>query len=153
MSHPDQSSRTSYLKAWRVANRERIAAYARGWNARNPQKRRQTEASWKARNPEKVRQYNRTAGRRWEEANKGQRTAITKKRQLAKRNRTPAWADLDAIKAFYVEAARLTAETGIPHEVDHVIPLQGENVSGLHVHTNLQILTRAKNRAKRNRIL
>lgn len=73
------------------------------------------------------------------------------KRRAAKINRTPPWADLEAMRAIYAEARRLTRETGIPHHVDHDIPLQGKLVSGLHVHNNLQILTGSENSRKRNR--
>lgn len=73
------------------------------------------------------------------------------KRRAAKLRRTPAWADLQAIRAIYAEARRLTTVTGIPHHVDHEIPLQGELVSGLHVHNNLQILTGSENSRKKNR--
>jgi excisionase family DNA binding protein len=73
------------------------------------------------------------------------------KRRTAKLQRTPPWADMAAIRAVYAEAARLTKATGVPHHVDHEIPLQGEFVSGLHVHDNLQILTGTENSKKRNR--
>ena len=63
----------------------------------------------------------------------------------------PPWADLDAIKVFYKESHRLTKETGIKHNVDHIIPLNGELVSGLHVHTNLQVITAAENIRKHNK--
>jgi hypothetical protein len=84
-----------------------------------------------------------------------QRAALVRfnagKRRAARLRRTPAWADLGAIKAVYVEARRRTVETGISHHVDHEIPLQGELVSGLHVHNNLQILTGSENSRKKNR--
>lgn len=75
------------------------------------------------------------------------RAAFDRHRRL----RMPPWADGAAIRAIYAEARRLTAATGVPHEVDHVIPLLGARVSGLHVETNLQILTRDANKRKLNR--
>lgn len=64
--------------------------------------------------------------------------------------RMPAWADKKAIRAFFEEAQRLTWASGIPHHVDHQVPMQGELVSGLHVPNNLQILTGSENSKKRN---
>lgn len=75
----------------------------------------------------------------------------TAKRKTAKLLRTPAWADQNAIMAIYEKAAWLTASTGEPHHVDHIVPLQGETVSGLHVANNLQILTASENIKKSNK--
>jgi hypothetical protein len=70
-------------------------------------------------------------------------------RERARRNarrgylkrQTPPWADLEAIRAIYA---------GCPpgHEVDHMIPLQGKMVSGLHVEGNLRYLTSLANKQK-----
>jgi hypothetical protein len=73
------------------------------------------------------------------------------KRRCAKLQRTPPWADMKAIREFYVLARALSVETGIEHHVDHDIPLQGTQVSGLHVPANLQILTGVENSRKRNK--
>lgn len=64
---------------------------------------------------------------------------------------TPNWADKKAIKAIYEEARRRTLASGIPHEVDHVLPIQGRKVCGLHVEYNLQILTASENISKHAR--
>lgn len=73
------------------------------------------------------------------------------KRRAALSVATPSWADLVAIEAFYVESRRLTAETGVLHEVDHIVPIQGRRVCGLHVEWNLQILTKTDNVKKHSR--
>lgn len=56
------------------------------------------------------------------------------------------------VASIYAEAKRKTHETGIPHEVDHIVPILGKFVSGLHVSWNLQVITAAENRAKGNRL-
>lgn len=63
----------------------------------------------------------------------------------SRRLATPAWADLGEIQKIYERA------TALGHEVDHIGPLRARNVSGLHVHWNLQILPKIANRMKSNR--
>lgn len=74
----------------------------------------------------------------------------TKKRMAALAAQTPAWADLAKIEEVYA-AARALREAGHDAEVDHIVALQGVDASGLHVHWNLQIVTRRQNLQKRNR--
>lgn len=75
--------------------------------------------------------------------------AIAEKR--VRRTRRVPWANAAAIAAIYQQAKTLSEQTGIPHHVDHIIPLIGEFVSGLHVESNLQILPATDNIRKRNR--
>ena len=80
--------------------------------------------------------------------------ARTRKRQLAKLNRIPKWlteSDWLNIKCKYSVAAMLSQESGKKYHVDHIIPLQGKLVSGLHVPTNLQVIPAILNMAKNNR--
>ena len=72
------------------------------------------------------------------------RRAMGAKRRSAKLQRTPAWADLEAIKQFYLNCPE-------GYHVDHDVPLQGENISGLHVLNNLVYLTAEDNLKKGNK--
>lgn len=74
----------------------------------------------------------------------------TGKRKAAKLLRTPKWADHDAIARIYRECYRLTHRTKIVHHVDHILPLQGRKVSGLHVAENLRVVTATENVRKSN---
>lgn len=72
------------------------------------------------------------------------------KRRAAKLNAYVPWADQEKIRAIYQEAQEKTKSTGIQHHVDHIIPLQGKNICGLHVETNLQVITEKENLRKSN---
>ena len=75
------------------------------------------------------------------------------RRKEVRRRATPKWADLAAIKQLYLERARISKESGVEYHVDHIVPLQGKIVCGLHVHYNLQILMAAENLRKHNRLV
>lgn len=65
---------------------------------------------------------------------------------------TPSWADRAKIKNIYQECIALSKLSGIKYEVDHIVPLKGKNVSGLHVHWNLAIIKAVENRSKSNKV-
>jgi hypothetical protein len=69
-------------------------------------------------------------------------------RRAALRNACPAWADKKAIAAKYREAVSMERETGIAHHVDHIIPLAGARVCGLHVAENLAVIPAGDNLRK-----
>jgi hypothetical protein len=60
------------------------------------------------------------------------------------------WANPDAILEIYRHAELMTRTTGRLHVVDHIIPLQGRTVSGLHIETNLRVIKHNENARKRN---
>lgn len=79
----------------------------------------------------------------WARNNPEKANANSAKRRAAKLNRTPAWSETVEIEKFYANCHKGT-------HVDHIIPLQGKLVSGLHCLANLQYLTAEENKIKKN---
>lgn len=88
----------------------------------------------------------------WARDNRDKCNAIKAKRRAAELRAMPPWYpdEHEEICKLYRRARQLSNETGIPHHVDHIVPLQGKNVSGLHCLANLQILTAQENFRKSN---
>lgn len=87
----------------------------------------------------------------WRKLNSGRWTATVAKRNAAKKQRTPIWANQDSILSFYKTAQSLSMLLGEWYEVDHIIPLQSPAVSGLHCEYNLQVISKKQNQSKGNR--
>ncbi len=143
-------SRTEYLQEWYQENLEE-----------NRTKRRESSRLWRARTKEKRREFDRfqakerykknrekilNRNKQWSKANIEKVYAKNAKHRAAKMQRIPIWADLNIIKDIYKNCPE-----GM--HVDHIIPLQGDTVSGLHVETNLQYLSAKENLSKGNRLV
>ena len=70
------------------------------------------------------------------------------KKRVIKQQATPKWSNKEIIDRVYKKSIELTKETGICYVVDHIFPLRGKLVSGLHIETNLQIITYKQNSKK-----
>ena len=81
---------------------------------------------------------------KWRKANLGIAAAAQVRYRTSKLQRIVPWTEHDAIKALYIEASTKSLA------VDHIVPLRGKNVSGLHVLANLQLLTHSENSRKSN---
>jgi hypothetical protein len=74
---------------------------------------------------------------------KGYRRYHSRLREIAESRQTPKWANREKIRSFYINRPE-------DCHVDHIIPLRGKLVSGLHVETNLQYLPIKENMKKHN---
>jgi hypothetical protein len=96
------------------------------------------------------------ASNKWKQNNIGKVRANTVKRRLAKMQRTPAWLkeeDYWMIDQAYELAALRTKMFNFSWHVDHILPLQGKEISGLHVIGNLQVIPWIENIKKANKLL
>lgn len=145
-----------------VKNRERANELRRQYYAANPEKFISKAKAYYAKHAERIKkrendryhanpQAAMAATLRWKKKNAPRWSETQMRRQIAVKQRHPQWADRNKILHVYEECARRTRETGVKHHVDHIIPLQGKSVSGLHVPSNLQILTASENVRKSNR--
>jgi len=127
----------AYMDAYHLENREALNEYRRQLRLRNLEREREKDKRYLKNNRAKV--YAKNARRR-----------------AAETQATPAW--LTAIQKaqiyeFYEIALARTLQTGISCDVDHIVPLRGKHVRGLHVPWNLQILTEEENARKYNKLL
>ena len=82
--------------------------------------------------------------------------SLTNARRRRFRDATPKWLTAEQkmeIRLKYRLAIELSRRLGIPHAVDHIIPLQGEEVCGLHVPWNMEVITQEKNLKKSNKLI
>ncbi|AJG19057.1 Phage protein [Cupriavidus basilensis] len=77
-------------------------------------------------------------------------TSPTERRRIIMRLATPRWANREAVTAVYLERERMIVETGILHQVDHIVPLVHPLVCGLHCEYNLRVTTAFENQSKSN---
>lgn len=128
------------------AKLDKVREKSKGYYAKNSEsikvKRRESYAA----DPDKEREASKYRSREWRSANPGHRNALKRKYVADKGLRTPAWADLSAIVGFYKNCPK-------GFHVDHIYPLRGRFVSGLHVLENLQYLPAVENMRKNNRYL
>lgn len=128
------------------------------------EKARERAKQWAEANPDKAAEHRKkrsasplqkAARKRWADKNKAKTMELTRLRQARKQQATPRWlspCDRWAIEQAYELAKLREAATGMKWHVDHIIPLRGKNVCGLHVPDNLQVIPAVINSQKSNKV-
>lgn len=133
-----KSCKQAYLRKWALANQDKQEQYRKISYIRGFVK--------KAAYYKKYIEENREKYLTWKAANESLRRA-------RKNNATPKWLTsihLQEIREFFTIAKDLQWLSNETLEVDHIVPLKGKEVCGLHVPWNMQILTESENRRKYN---
>ena len=136
-------------KKWHHENKKRANENSKRWRQENPERSKELIKLWGQKNKERVKELNRA----WKKANKHKVNANTRMRQAAKLNATPPWLNEDhkfMLEEIYELRDLRTQATGVVHHVDHIVPLRGAEVCGLHVPWNLQVIPASDNIRKGN---
>ena len=137
---------------WRTENKEHYEKKKREYLDKKDVQvaARKRAKKWREENPDLKRELD----RKFHEENKSYRAINSSRHRARKRNAIPKWLtkeDFEKIRFIYDECDRISRETGIPQNVDHIVPLAGKYVNGLHVPNNLRIITAQENN-RRTRI-
>lgn len=148
--YAQKNKETAYqrVKEWRAKNPEKVADQQKRYAQKYPEKLVAKSQRWQNNNPEKFAETSRNTRKK----NAARVLANKAKYRAIKLNATPKWlneGDWLEIKSFYVYRNALK-QIGLNYHVDHIVPLQGKNVSGLHVPENLQVILAKQNRLKSN---
>lgn len=165
-----KSCSAAKTRAWRNTNPEAARASERLYKSKNKESVSVAHNLWKANNKEKVLAYSRKASATWKSKNEEHvinysrkhyrefpekafaRAALRRARML---NAVPEWLtkkQRSAIYHLYLKARALKKKTGVQYHVDHIVPLAGKIVSGLHVPWNMQVITAHENLTKSNKL-
>lgn len=125
-------------KKYYLKNLDKMLSYSKNYNLNNKEKRIKFGKLWRLKNKDyqKIQRLK----------NPSLAIFYCAKRNAAKLNATPKFANLDKIKEIYKNCPK-------GYTVDHIVPLQGKEVCGLHVEWNLQYLTPSENSSKSNKLI
>jgi hypothetical protein len=135
-------------KKWRANNSVRMDAYDKLWKQQNKDKAIMWSHRWRDNNKERSLE----SAREWKRNHPEEMALWSIKRRDAVRAATPSWADFRHIGLVYIVRDEMEMLYNEKFHVDHIIPLNGKNVSGLHVPWNLQIIPKLDNLRKYNNV-
>jgi len=118
------------------------------------EQKREYKKQWYQKNKDRLIKKQKILGAAYKKQYPEKHCAIQAKRRANKLLATPKWLTNDQFKSMLLEyelAKWCTEVTGIQYDVDHIIPLKGKTVCGLHVPWNLRVVTASENRSKGNK--
>jgi hypothetical protein len=142
-------------KNYYVENKESILLKAKEYRENNADKISEYQKEYATSNRQKLKKYLSIYIKKHRETNRDLYAAKDAKRRAAKLQALPPWLtpeQLEQIKELYTIAQMFKLYTGEEYHVDHIVPLQGENVCGLHVPWNLQVIPAKENLSKSNKL-
>ena len=145
----EKDSVKSASRDYYARNREAVSARKKAYDAANAAAKAESFRRWRQANADHLAREK----SRWAQENPEKVRAASARRRTAQLRATPPWSDRAAIEAIYQAAVDLERATGIRHHVDHIVPLRGRTVCGLHVPANLRVIPAAENQAKGNRLV
>jgi flagellum-specific peptidoglycan hydrolase FlgJ len=138
-------------------NREKVIAASMAWNRANKDKMNEAAKRHydKKKDDPEFKKINSLKVREWARNNPHKVLEQSARKRATKLQRMPNWLtdnQKKQIKEIYEVAQKRSTQTGIKHHVDHIIPLRGKVVSGLHVPWNLTVITADENMRKSNKL-
>lgn len=132
-------------------------ANTKAWAKKNPERalRNSLATYYKKRSDPEFKRYRAEVSKKWREKNRDKHCAREARRRSKKLNATPPWlADEHKahIQRTYKLCVIMSDATGKKYHVDHIVPLQGKNVCGLHVPWNLRVIPAEVNLSKGNKL-
>lgn len=140
------------LKKYREVNKEKISNSKARYRENNKKQIAEKQAKYRLDNRDRLANYQAN----YQKTNRAKINSMNAKRRATKLRATPKWLtaeDYIKIQELYEIAQAFKLYTGQEYHVDHIVPLQGKNVCGLHVPWNLQILTASENLCKHNKVI
>jgi len=143
----------SCVKGHKKENKEHYKKIYKKYRQKNKETIKNYQKEYRKKHYQENKEYYKEYYKKYRQENKGKYSAHTARRKATKLQATPKWLTPDHHKAMqeaYAYAKECEILTGDVYHVDHIVPLQGKTVCGLHVPWNLQVLPAEMNLSKNN---